>query len=273
MSVITISRGSFSKGKEIAEKAAEKLGYDCVSRSVLLEASEHFNIPELKLEHALHDAPSLLERFTKGKERYVSYMRASLLHRLKEDNVVYHGLAGHYFVKHVPHVMKVRIIADLDDRIAQEMERAKIGREEAEARITQDDKQRRKWSMHLYDIDNNDPHLYDLVIHVHKLSVDDAVELICTAVRKECFATTERSRQMMEDLSIEAEVQAILLETGTDLEASVSDSIVHLATGVGGPKERSVPEEVVDRIKEVEGVKGVDMSGMPPDYTNPWHNV
>ena len=47
MSIITISRGSFSKGKEVAEKLAEKLNYECISRDILIEASEHFNIPEI----------------------------------------------------------------------------------------------------------------------------------------------------------------------------------------------------------------------------------
>jgi hypothetical protein len=39
MGVITISRGSYSKGKEIAEKLAQKLEYDCISREILLQAS------------------------------------------------------------------------------------------------------------------------------------------------------------------------------------------------------------------------------------------
>ncbi len=34
MGVVTISRGSYSKGKEIAEKLAEKLEYDCISREI-----------------------------------------------------------------------------------------------------------------------------------------------------------------------------------------------------------------------------------------------
>jgi hypothetical protein len=40
-----------------------------MSREVLLEVSEHFNEPENKILKALHDAPSVLERFTHGKER------------------------------------------------------------------------------------------------------------------------------------------------------------------------------------------------------------
>ncbi|MBP9598542.1 MAG: cytidylate kinase family protein, partial [Desulfobacter sp.] len=73
MSVITISRGSYSRGKEVAEKVASELGYECISRDILLEASEEFNIPEIRLIRALHDAPSVLERYTHGRDRYVSY--------------------------------------------------------------------------------------------------------------------------------------------------------------------------------------------------------
>jgi hypothetical protein len=46
MSIVTISRGSYSRGKEVAEKVAQKLGYECISRDILLETSEQFNIPE-----------------------------------------------------------------------------------------------------------------------------------------------------------------------------------------------------------------------------------
>ena len=39
MSIITVSRGSYSRGKEVAEKLAQVLGYECLSRDILLEAS------------------------------------------------------------------------------------------------------------------------------------------------------------------------------------------------------------------------------------------
>ena len=68
MAIITISRGSYSQGKAVAEKLAEKLNYECISRDILLEASEHFNIPEFKLIPAIHDSPSILDRFTHGKK-------------------------------------------------------------------------------------------------------------------------------------------------------------------------------------------------------------
>ena len=107
MAIITISRGSYSRAKEIAEKLAQELGYGCVSREILLEASEEFNIPEIKLVRAIEDAPSILDRFTQGKERYLAYIRAALLKHAQKDNVVYHGIGGNFLLQGIPHVLKV----------------------------------------------------------------------------------------------------------------------------------------------------------------------
>ena len=79
MGIITISRGSFSRGKEVAEKLASRLGYECLSRDVLLETSKEFNIDEIKLIRAIHDAPSIFDRFKHGKERYVLFIREAFL--------------------------------------------------------------------------------------------------------------------------------------------------------------------------------------------------
>ena len=73
MAIITISRGSYSKGKEVAEKVAARLGYQCLSREVILDASDRYHIPEIKLIKAIHDAPSILERIGQSKARFIAY--------------------------------------------------------------------------------------------------------------------------------------------------------------------------------------------------------
>ena len=118
MAIITISRGSFSYGQKIAEKVAEMLGYECLSREILIEASQLFNVSEKKLIKSLHDAPSILERITHGRERYLSYIQTALLEHVKRDNIVYHGLAGHLLLAEIPQVLKVLVIAEIEDRIA-----------------------------------------------------------------------------------------------------------------------------------------------------------
>lgn len=249
MAIITISRGSYSRGKEVAEKVAEKLGYQCIAREVLLEASKEFNIPEFRLIKAVHDAPSILERFSYGKEKFIAYFQTALLKRLRSDNVVYHGLAGQFYVKDVPHVLKVRITADIQDRVKLVMDRENISYESALSRIKKDDVERRKWGQHLYGIDTTDPILYDLVITVRKLSVDEVVHIICHTAKLDTFKTTPEAVQAMEDLVLSAEVRTALLEVKPDMQVVARGGVVYLGVGAQLMKQP-------DRVTEIERIAG-----------------
>ena len=84
--------------------------------------SKDYNLSESILEQAIHDAPGILKRLKHKEEKYIAFIKSALLNHLKEDNVVYHGLAGHFFVQDVPHALKVRVLADMEDRIQLEIE-------------------------------------------------------------------------------------------------------------------------------------------------------
>ena len=255
MAILTISRGSYSKGKEIAEKVAQELGYECIARKVLLEAKEEFDVPEIKLIRAIHDAPSILSSLSYGKEKYISFIRAEILNHFKKDNVVYHGLAGHFFVNGIPHVLKVRIIADLEDRVRLEMEREGISREKALQILQKDDAERRKWSEHLYGIDTRDPVNHDLVIHIHKLTVIDAVHMICHATNLEQFQTTTESQRAMDDLALAAQTKAVLMDLKADLQVSAKDGIVLIRTEAPVLHSEPLAQQIEKIAKTVPGVK------------------
>ena len=200
MAIITISRGSYYRGREVAEKLAAKLCYECISREILLEASKEFNIPEIKLVRAIQDAPTILERFKHDKERYLAYIRAALLKHVQKDNVVYHGLFGNFLLQDIPHVLKVRIVGDLEARVADEVEREGIPEDKAREIILRDDHERRKWASHLYGADTWDATLYDMVIHLKSITVDNAVSLILDALQFPSFQTTPESQQAVDNL-------------------------------------------------------------------------
>lgn len=212
MPIITISRGSHSLGQKVAELVAKNLGYNCVGRDVILEASDQFNIPEVKLIQAIEDPPSILERFTRGREKYIAYIRAALLKYFKEDNVVYHGLLGHHFVERIPHVIKVRVLADTELRTAVVMERDGLSEEKAQKMLADNDDARRRWSMHLYGVDPSDPNIYDLVVHVGKLDVNFAADTICRLAEAPSFQATKVSQGMVDDLALEAQLEVMLFD-------------------------------------------------------------
>src|SRR4030066_398856 len=264
MGCITISRGSYSYGKEIAEKVAARLNYECVGRDALLEASETFNIPEIKLLEAIRDAPSILGRFAYGKERYISYIQAALLNKMQKDNIVYHGLAGHFFLKNISHVLKVRIIADFEDRIAYKMTlEGNLSRAETQRLIKKIDEERIKWSQYLYGIDSRDSSLYDLVVNIKTLTVEDAVDIICNTARLERFQTTPESQQAMNDLVTAASVKAALVQFVPDVNVSCSQGKAQLSLHVSKYSKDSMTGEIERITKSIKGVEKIEILARP----------
>lgn len=263
MSIITISRGAFSQGREVAHLVARKLGYMEVSREVCIEASEEFNAPQVKLCRALHDAPSFFERFTYGRERYMAYIASAILDHFQKDNVVYHGLAGHFFVKNIPHVLKVRILADRRDRIRTEMARNGLSREQADRRLDEDDQQRRHWSRTLYGVDTWDPSLYDLVLHIRKLTVEDAAKIICDTIQLDQFQTTPASRQALDELALAARVKAALVGDYPNSKVEAHDHSVRVHLRASSSVEQRVVADVRRRARRVPGVTEVVVHLIP----------
>ena len=232
MPVFTISRGAYSHGREVAEKLARKLQYECISREILLSASKHFDIPEMTLIRAVHDAPSVFDRFSYGKQRYVAYVRQAMIEMAQKDNVVYHGLAGHYFLRGIPHVIKVRILADLDDRVTEEMRRKYISAEEARRNLIKDDEARDRWSQYIFGINASDPGLYDIIVNIRSLTTDEAVDIIAGAVNLPCFQSTVESRKTMHRLHIAARLQVALMDEIPSIKVDVENGkIVVVAKG------------------------------------------
>ncbi len=263
MPIVTISRGSYSRGKEVAEKVARALNYECLSREIVLETSAQFNIPEVRLVRAIHDAPSVLDRFTYGKERYIAFFRAAFLKRVQKDNVVYHGLAGHFFLQDVPHVLKVRIIANLESRVREEMKREGISAQEARRILVRDDEERRKWGIHLYGTDTWAPMLYDVVIHIYKMDVEDAVAVILQTLHRPCFATTEHSQRLLDDLALSAQVEAALVNEFPKVAVTAKNGEVVVSVRASLVEEQSITAKVKGLAQDVEGAKTLHVNVVP----------
>ncbi len=263
MSTISISRGSYSYGKEIAKKLAKKLGYQCVSREILIKTSEQFNLPEIKLKRAIHDAPSILDRFTFGKEKFTCYARETLLRYARKDNIVYHGLAGHFFVKDIPNILKVRIVANIEDRIKEEMKRENISEEKARYILVKDDEERRKWSMFLYGIDTNDANLYDVVLHVDRLNVDDVVEILFNIANRPCFQTTPESIKILDEMLLSAKVKSALIRKFPKAIVKNKDGVVHINIEASLSQTDHITNQIEDMLQSINGIKEIKMHYVP----------
>ncbi len=266
MAIITISRGSFSKGKEVAEKVAERLGYLTVSREVVLEASKDFQIPQKRLDQAIHDAPSIFERFTYEKQKYIAFVTAEILDHFRGDNVVYHGLAGHFFAQDVGHLFKVRVIANFEDRVAALIAKDNMSRDQAVEFLQKDDHDRKAWSFQLYGVDATDVNLYDLVVHIDKLTIDNAVDLICEAAGQPQFKTTAQSQQAIDDLAVAAKIRAELIDEYPTCTVSGVGGAFEVAVRASMRMDTRLSDIITEKAKKVPGVKSISVRLRPTGF-------
>lgn len=257
MAIVTVSRGSHSRGKEVAEKLAAKLGYECISRESIVETSEDFNVPEVMLLAAISNASSVFGKFIYGKERYRIFIEEALLKQFRKDNIVYHGFAGHFFARNVPHALKVRIIANYEVRLNVVMSKEGITRKEAIKFLERLDDERVKWSQYFYGIDTRDPALYDLLINIDRLSVDDAVGIIEWTLNLKKFQSTPESLQLVEEMYLAVLVKDALFDKHPDAEVSAKDGVVSVNVRVSEILKEEIKHEVEQIVRSVPGVKDV----------------
>mgnify|MGYP000005134739 CR=1 FL=1 len=263
MPLVTISRGSYTRGTEVAEKLAQKMNYELISREILIEASQIFNIQEIKLERALHDAPSVLNRFSYGKERYLSYIRVAILRHMVNDNVIYNGLGGHIFLGGIQHLLKVRIRADLDDRVQEEMKRSNISDSDARYILQKDDEERRKWNVYVTGVDPCDASQYHLVFNATKLPVDEIADMIEQILERPYMQNTSESQKQIEELLLSAEIKAALVDKYPKTKVTCQDGMA--CVNVEGPleQEKALTDKIKSSTPNLSGLKEVRVNVVP----------
>jgi cytidylate kinase len=264
MCVITISRGSFSGGKMLAECLASAIGYRCLDRETVAERAAASGIAQEELLDALLKPPSFLERFKHKRYQYLALFQAALAEEVRTGKVIYHGNAGHLLLKGASPVLKVRVIAPIEKRLAMLQERLKMSRNEALDYIQKVDHDRQSWTRFLYGVNWEDPSLYDLVVNLDVIGIPEACEIVSTAARQQkCFAFVGECQREMEDLAIGSRVRANLAinPPTSHLEFETTSRMGHVAIRgkVTGIDEL---EEVKRVAQAVPGVVELDLEGV-----------
>jgi cytidylate kinase len=258
MSVIAISRGTFSGGEAVARAVAERLGYRCVGREVILEAAFGYGVPPEEVSRAMEARPSLWRRLAGQRETYLTLVRATLCQYAVGGNVVYHGHLGHLFLPGVSHVVSVRVIADMAYRVQAAMRMQTMSRQDALAYIQRVDRERQLWTRFLFAVDWDDPRLYDLLVNLSRMSVDTACDTVAQVARRSEFQPTPVSLRAMRELALRSQVSAALVTDprtkDAHLEVSADQGVV---TIVGTTQSPAILEAVPLVARQVEGVTEV----------------
>ena len=259
MSVITISRSLYSGGKVIALEVAHRLGYDCISDEVIRVAAFEHRVTEGRLVRAIHDRPSVLDRFTSTRERDLACLHEALLSRASKGRIVYHGLAGHFLLKGFPHVLKVRITACDEPRVAALQRQRGVSGDEALRALRKEDEARRRWSRKHYGIDQTDAGLYDIVINMDTIREPDAIDIICRLAATSQFQKTPEAARAMEDAALASRVRIRLIGLIRKVEVSADGGSIYIKTHTSPIHRDAIIPEIRKLAMSVPGVREVNV--------------
>lgn len=191
MAIITISRGTMSGGRAVAECLAERLDYPCVAREVLQDAALRLELPEEVVREKFETPPDLWARLSRDREIYLLAVKTVLADRCRSGKLVYHGLAGQFMLAELPSVLRIRLIAPMEKRVRYLTGRHhRLTPSSAREFIENVDRERERWVKGLFDADVHDPFLYDVTINQRWLNVDTACVGITRLVDHPSYAVT-----------------------------------------------------------------------------------
>ena len=191
ISVVTFSRESGSRGDILAERLAEKLGYDLFHQEVIHNMAESSHTSVQLLETLDEKGVSVLEEWISSlvDKRHL-WPDQYLQHLLKIIGTIgKHGQAviigrGANFVLPPDQRLSVRVIAPMETRVRNVSQELGITDEEARRRVIKTESNRRAFIRKYFNADIVDPFNYDLVINIVNLSIENAINAINGALNQ-----------------------------------------------------------------------------------------
>jgi len=259
MSVIIISSDSYKTGQEIAQSAAQILGYKELGRELLDKVASKHGLPQEKLTQAMDEGPAFMGLSSKMCHRYLAYIQEATLSELLQDNVVCHGLAAHLYVLGVSHTLRVRVLSDPEKRAQQVTAQGGLSLEKAKKFLDRQKKARRRWSMETYHLDETDPSQYDLVISLSQIDSDEAVKIIAETVAYRRFQPMSYSIKCLEDLELASRVRAALLDRFPDVRVRANRGTLVVETTALRREKQKRARAIKEMACELPGVEYVEV--------------
>jgi cytidylate kinase len=206
MAVITISRQFGAGGKSIGEKLAEKLGYTLVDEDLIEYVAQKANVSPEWVRTVEKDAGGTLLRYLTGLtplrqsyiyktiinrqgfidgHRYVQLLDDIIKRIASDGNVIIIGRGSQYILQTHPQTIHLMLVAERADRIGLLRRKYDLDHAQASQIIAKQDKIRNNLFRYFGKEDFDDPLLYHLVLNTSRISLDEAVDMVCGLVQAE----------------------------------------------------------------------------------------
>ena len=260
MPLIAMTREMGSLGKDVAAAIAEKSGRKVVYHEIIDMLANKMRLRKSHVERFLDGRAGLWERLTTDKTSLSIFTAEETFRFLLDGStIVIRGWGASHLLRDIPHVLRVRVCAPHEVRVARMMERLGTDKRDAvEAEIAMSEESHAAITKRHFGIDWKEPEHYDLVLSTERMSVPECVDQLECAMRQPRFQETPDSLRKVENLALSWSVRAALRrdERTKDVNLTVEcdGGRVKLLGVVDGEDEVRAAEEVAASVAGVQSV-------------------
>lgn len=202
MEIITISRQFGAGGRRLGEMLADQLNYRFLDDLIIQEISKEAKVSKSMVISMERTAGTALSKFItnlfsrdymdrwvgdgKGymdEEVYVDVLHDVMVRLANEDNLILMGRGGQYILQNFENAFHLLLVADLKDRIKFIQGFYKLSDAKAEQAVMRGEKKRANLYRKFGKDDYNDPSLYHMVLNMSRVSLEKAVDIVCTLIK------------------------------------------------------------------------------------------
>jgi len=260
MPIITIFSGGFCQEEPVVQEVIARSGYRLIrDDDIVAEASRRSAIAESKIKRAFSSKTSVFNKFTLEKESSLAYIKLAVADLITSDNALITGFSGKLIPAAIGHTLRVCLIAPKKYRTAAAAEQQGISEKDAAKLVQRREEDCSAWIDSLFgNSDPWDPILYDIVIPVDKMSVQDAAALIAENTGRDIIQQTADSKQALEDFRLAAETEAALVQQGHIVEVSAKTGAITLTINKHVLRLNRLQEELKSIAGPIAGVRSVE---------------
>ena len=255
MAVVAMTREMGSLGKDVAAGLAEQMGLTVVHHELVEHhLAEKLGVQESTVHRYLEGEASLLERWKIDKHKLSRFTAEEILELAQKGNVIIRGWGATCVLRHIPHVLRVRVCADMGFRERVMTQRLGIDAAAARREIDRSDAAHGAVVRSFFGVDWQNPLIYHLVLNTGSVPIETCVTIVRLLAEKPEFQETEETRSVLADKLVESRVSAALSDAfGTPVDIRVEKGKVTLTGTTMGPV-----GNVEEVVRSVPGVTDVE---------------
>jgi len=214
MTVIAMTREIGSRGMEVAERVASKLGLKIIRSEMVADSvAKRLGIDAQAFLRYMDGTASLLERWRIDRRKLVHYTSEEILRLAQEGNVLIKGWGAATLLRDVPQVISVRVCASPDFRVRTLMHR--FGTKDANAvrqQIERYDAARARAMAIFFNIEQEDARLYHVVVNTERLSVEACAKAIADLAESRRRSLNWAVQSGLADKFVEAKISSAFVD-------------------------------------------------------------